>query len=90
MFPDGDWTTLTTFLGGQTVGKMKEAGTAQWISLIRMDNSSGLQVFRRGIVTDGTFNYIGYGNWWSSTEFDTQTPGTATYYNNGNVFRNGL
>ena len=73
---DAEWTTLTTFLGGENVagGKMKSTGTQYWESPnTAADNSSGfsgLPGFSR--VGDGTFGSIGgYATWWSSTEYDT-------------------
>jgi uncharacterized protein (TIGR02145 family) len=91
-----EWTTSTAFLGGNADsagGKMKETGTAHWRSPnTAATNSSGFTGLPGGYRnTNGTFNYIGYyGNWWSSTEFNTLN---AWYrylsYNNGDVFRNG-
>ena len=71
---DGEWTILTTYLGGESVagGKMKtpyawgphpypQNGT----------NSSGFTGFAGGYRDyEGSFNYAGvYGLWWSSTPF---------------------
>lgn len=74
VFTDAEWTTLTTYLGGEDVvgGKMKEAGTTHWWTSPNTGatNESGFTAlpssFRDG--TNGTFNYLGYvGYWWSST-----------------------
>lgn len=70
---DGEWTTLTDYLGGTGIGggKMKEAGLAHWISpntgATNESGFSGLPGGRRNYT--GTFSNIGYeGNCWSSTE----------------------
>jgi uncharacterized protein (TIGR02145 family) len=73
---DGEWTTLTTYLGGETVagGKMKEAGLAHWDTPnTGATNESGFAGLPGGDrYYDGTFGFIGgYGYWWSSTEDDT-------------------
>jgi uncharacterized protein (TIGR02145 family) len=74
---DAEWTTLTTFLGGETVagGKMKstgtiEAGTGKWYDPnTGADNSSGFSALPGGSRGyDGTFSGIGnVAGWWSST-----------------------
>ncbi|HRH49371.1 MAG TPA: fibrobacter succinogenes major paralogous domain-containing protein [Panacibacter sp.] len=70
---DAEWTTLTTFLGGEAVagGKMKETGTTHWTSPnYGATNSSGFTGLPGGFCyIDGTFNQLRYwGFWWSSTE----------------------
>lgn len=76
---DGEWTILTTFLGGESVsgGKLKEAGTAHWISPnTGATNSSGFTALPGGLrVTDNRFFYgLGeFGLWWSNTEYPTET-----------------
>ena len=74
---DSEWTTLTTFLGGQTVagGKMKSTSTSLWISPnTGATNSSGFTGLPGGFHYNGTFNNIGTnGIWWSSSENDTTT-----------------
>jgi uncharacterized protein (TIGR02145 family) len=73
---DSEWTTLTTFLGGESVagGKMKETGTTNWNSPnTGATNASGFTALASGgrMYTNGTFQYKGqYGGWWSSTEQD--------------------
>ena len=74
---DAEWTTLTTYIGGETIagGKMKltgtiEAGTGLWHDPnTGATNESGFSAvpadMRDGI---GAFNAIGYGGyWWSSS-----------------------
>jgi uncharacterized protein (TIGR02145 family) len=70
---DTEWTTLTTYLGGEGVagGKMKEMGLAHWDSPnTGATNESGFAGLPGGYrSSDGTFNFIGgHGLWWSSTE----------------------
>jgi uncharacterized protein (TIGR02145 family) len=69
---DEEWTTLTTFLGGESVagGKLKEVGTSHWISPNNYaTNSSGFTALPGGNYIDGMFfNIGGSGSWWSSTE----------------------
>ena len=90
---DAEWTTLTTFLGGESVagGKMKSTGTQYWISPnTGATNSSGWSGLPGGLRNDGgTFNDVGsLGGWWSSTEDDA---GIVWYrglvYAIGGVFR---
>jgi uncharacterized protein (TIGR02145 family) len=90
---DAEWTTLTTFLGGQNVagGKMKSIGTSLWQSPnTAATNESGFTGLPAGFrYSIGTFNLIGYfGYWWSSSEFSTTV---AWYrllnYSNGSAYR---
>jgi uncharacterized protein (TIGR02145 family) len=73
---DAEWTTLTTFLGGESVagGKMKTTGTQFWITPnVGATNSSGFSGLPGGYrYYDGFFYVIdGLGYWWSSTEKST-------------------
>ena len=71
---DEEWTTLTTFLGGESVagGKMKSIGTSLWESPnTAATNSSGFTGLPGGSRDSyGPFNYdVGsLGRWWSSSE----------------------
>ena len=72
---DGEWTSLTTCLGGESVagGKMKEAGTTHWTSPnTGATNESGFTGLPGGYRNDiGTFySIISFGYWWSSSERD--------------------
>lgn len=90
---DTEWTTLTTCLGGESVagGKMKETGTAHWISPnTDATNSSGFTGLPGGYRNNnGTFNNIGsYGFWWSSTEYATTVAWARDLgYNGGDADR---
>jgi uncharacterized protein (TIGR02145 family) len=69
---DQDWTTLTTYLGGESVagGKLKEKGTHNWLSPnTGATNEVGFSAVPAGYrSTDGTFTDLGVsGDWWTST-----------------------
>jgi uncharacterized protein (TIGR02145 family) len=70
---DAEWTTLTTYLGGEDVagGKLKEAGTTHWMNPNEeATNESGFTALPGGErLFNGTFPGTGAGGyWWSSTE----------------------
>jgi uncharacterized protein (TIGR02145 family) len=70
---DAEWTILITFLGGEAVagGKMKEAGTAHWLSPnTGATNSSGFTGLPGGYRhPDGSFALLTYyGYLWSSSQ----------------------
>lgn len=74
---DEEWTTLTTFLRGESVAgvKMKESGTTHWKSPNKgATNESGFCGLPVGYrYYTGDFNYVGsYGYWWSSTKYATK------------------
>jgi uncharacterized protein (TIGR02145 family) len=92
---DSEWTTLTTYLGGESIagGKMKETGTVHWNTPnIEATNSSGFTGLPGGYRDNvGTFYNIGdNGGWWSSTEFATAYACFRRLnYNNGDAYRFG-
>ena len=68
---DAEWTTLTTFLGGESVAGGKMKATTLWlVPNTGATNSSGFTGLPGGYRNFfGPFYYIGYyGYWWSSTE----------------------
>jgi len=72
---DAEWTTLTTFLGGESLsgGKMKEVGYTHWTSPnTGATNSSGFTALPAGTHNSASaFGDLGYrANFWSSTEND--------------------
>jgi uncharacterized protein (TIGR02145 family) len=91
---DAEWTTLTTFLGGDSVagGKMKEIGTSHWRSPnTGATNSSGFTGLPAGLRTaSGTFGIIRYdGDWWSSSEhYSADAWNRRLYSNDGSAGRN--
>jgi uncharacterized protein (TIGR02145 family) len=73
---DIEWTTLSSYLGGEGVagGKMKELGTTHWTDPnSNASNSSGFTALPGGNRHfSGLFEVIGdFGFWWSSSEQDT-------------------
>jgi uncharacterized protein (TIGR02145 family) len=93
---DAEWTTLTTFLGGETVagGKMKETGTTHWASPnTDATNSSGFKGtpggFRDSDNNNGGFGSYSYGaGWWSSSEYSgTRSWDRSLNNTSGNVFK---
>ena len=90
---DGEWTTLTTYLGGESVagGKLKETGTTHWnppnTGATNETGFTALPGGRRGY--SGTFGNIGnYGFWWSATEFSTDRAWyRIMYYDDSDVGR---
>ena len=75
---DAEWTTLITYLGGESVagGKMKESGTTHWIAPnTDATNESGFTSLPTGLRGSGGpdsepfFSFMGAcGYYWSSTE----------------------
>lgn len=74
---DSEWTTLTTYLGGESVagGRLKEAGTTHWPSPnVGATNQVGFTALPGGCRDFDQnliyrFSKIGFnGFWWSSTE----------------------
>jgi uncharacterized protein (TIGR02145 family) len=78
--PDNEeWSTLTTYLGGESVagGKMKETGTKHWKSPnTGATNEAGFIALPGGMrwADDGKFYDIWInGRWWSATEDSTNS-----------------
>jgi uncharacterized protein (TIGR02145 family) len=93
---DADWTTLTTFLGGENLagGKLKEKGTSNWMSPnTGATNEVGFSALPAGYrSTDGTFTDMGLsGDWWTSTQVTGSTAWFRGVGNNlSNISRVGL
>jgi uncharacterized protein (TIGR02145 family) len=94
---DGEWTTVTDFLGDVFVagGKMKttgtiEAGTGLWYDPnTGATNESGFTALPAGArYLFGAFNNVGYyGTWWSSSEDDASTAWIrGMYYGHSTVY----
>ena len=87
---DEEWKKLTDYLGGESGAGTKMKSTSGWNNNGNGTNSSGFSGLPGGYRNyDGTFYNIGnYGNWWSSTEFNTNNAWFRNlYYFNGNVLR---
>ena len=72
---DAEWTTLTTFLGGEAIagGKMKEAGLAHWKSPnTGATNSSSFSALPGGSTYgSGSFGNLAYNAFfWASSQYD--------------------
>ena len=84
-----DFTTLSTYLGGDTVsgGKMKVAGTTYWTTPnTGADNSSGFSLLPSGrrLGSDGSFSLLNqYGYCYGSGELDAT--GDRFYTNNSDA-----
>ena len=70
---DAEWTVLTSYLGLDAGGKMKETGTTHWSSPnTGATNESGFTALPGGYrLLDGSFDNLGRtGYWWSATGSD--------------------
>jgi uncharacterized protein (TIGR02145 family) len=74
---DAEWTTLTNYLGGQSVagGKMKSIGNTYWrspnLGATNVSGFSGLPGGSRSRFGDGLFHDLqSYGYYWSATRVD--------------------
>lgn len=68
---DAEWTTLTTYLGSLSGGRLKESGTTHWLTPnTDAINDSKFSALPSGMRNeDGTFNDLGWDcYWWSATE----------------------
>lgn len=91
---DAEWTTLTTYLGGESIagGKLKEEGTTHWYS----PNTEATDEYGFTALPGGCRDYSGnfanlgsFGPWWSSSEYNTYNGWyRSMYYGSGNVDRN--
>jgi len=90
---DAEWTTLTTFLGGESVAgsKLKETGTIHWLNPnTDATNETGFTALPGGNRWDsGSFNNIGSsGIWWSATEINTNSAWNRAMLNsNADAYR---
>jgi uncharacterized protein (TIGR02145 family) len=96
---DEEWTTLTTYLGGEAEagGKLKEMGTIHWTQPnTGATNETGFTALPGGwrFNNDGLFKELNdTGRWWTSTGHEIY--GSAAWYrqmkfNGRNVFRHNL
>ena len=88
---DAEWTTLSTFLGGDAAAGGKMKTTDRWNSPnTAATNSSFFAGLPGGYrSSSGTFNDVGnYGYWWSATEvYSTSAWYRFLYYNDGFLYR---
>lgn len=83
---DEEWTTLTSFLGGESVagGKMKEIGTTHWTTPnTGSTNESGFSATPTGFrMFDGSFHNLGnHGGYWSITQRHESSAWNRNLYN---------
>ena len=89
-----EWNQLIYYigLGGNAGGKLKEVGTAHWMSPNEgATNESGFTALGGSATAGGYFGVIGEsGNWWSSSgNYGIDNPKASIrimYYDSGNVF----
>jgi uncharacterized protein (TIGR02145 family) len=90
---DAEWSTLTTYLGGESVagGKLKEAGTTHWTTPnTGATNETGFSALPGGFrYYVSTFDLIGdNGYWWSATASDATNSWNRFMFNdNADVSR---
>ncbi|MEI6138141.1 MAG: fibrobacter succinogenes major paralogous domain-containing protein [Mariniphaga sp.] len=90
---NAEWITLTDYLGGvsEAGGKLKEAGTAHWLSPnTGATNASGFTGLPGGYRNiNGSFDWIGkYGFWWSYSEYLSKDAWSRSVYcSDSNVYR---
>ncbi len=82
---DAEWTTLTSYLGGENVagGKLKETGISHWQTPnTGATNESGFSALPGGWRDrgSGSFYGVGGGSWWSATE-DSSAYAWSRYLN---------
>ena len=88
---DGQWTTLSTYLGGVIIagGKLKETSTTHWLSPnTSATNETGFTALPGGYRDlSGSFGLLGNtGFWWSNTVSGTTYAWYRyLYYNGGNM-----
>ena len=85
---DAEWTTLTTYLGGESIagGKMKETGTTHWFRhSTYVTNLSGFTALPGGYrTTGGSFDYLtNVAYFWSSSLDDATTAWFLSLYDSG-------
>jgi len=90
---DDEWSTLTTYLGGEDVAgtKLKEAGKTHWISQdAGGTNETGFTALPGGSLYNiESFTNLGkYGYWWSATEYSDRNAWFRGMYFSAGVFRN--
>ena len=87
---DAEWTTLTDYLGGDSIAGDKMKSTSGWQNNGNGTNSSGFNALPGGyLINDGDFDDVGAGgSWWSLSESDSDYPWSRTLFNNNSdVFR---
>jgi len=86
---NAEWTTLTTFLGGDSVagGKLKESGTVHWLSPNPgATNESGFTALPGGTsnLLNGGSSFVGLSGYWWSSDLYSSTPIVRAIYSHYN------
>jgi len=86
---EAEWDTLIAYLGVNAGGKLKETGTSHWQSPnTNANDKTGFTALPGGYRSafDGEFihNTL-YGNWWSSTQTDSNPWHYYMSYNSGDI-----
>ncbi|MFA5818585.1 MAG: FISUMP domain-containing protein [Bacteroidales bacterium] len=89
---DAEWTTLTTYLGGESLagGELKETGTTHWLSPnTGATNASGFTAVPGGHRNNyGSFFYVGIGGyWWTSSGYGSYSWSRSILNDKSNVNR---
>ena len=81
---DAEWTILTDNLGGTTEACTKMKSTSGWKEDGNGNNSSGFNGLPGGCrLNTGDFFFVGsYGEWWSSSEINTDEAGNVKIVGN--------
>jgi uncharacterized protein (TIGR02145 family) len=79
---DAEWSTLTTYIGGESTAGTKLKSTSGW-------NSSGTDIYGfRALPGGGISGYVGSrGYWWSATEYSGSSAWRRGMSDNANVYR---
>jgi len=91
---DAEWTTLSTYLGGETLagGKLKDSTTLYWFSPnTGATNETGFKALAGGFRNnDASFGSIGYRGYWWSSDLSSSTGAWARgmYYLSSTLERN--
>ena len=87
---DGEWTTLTNFLGGAAVAGGQMKTTYGWNGDGNGTNSSGFSGLPGGsFASNGNFNLVGSsGYWWSASPYGSSAWYRIVSYNDEAVTRN--
>lgn len=84
-----EWTTLSTYLGGELLagGKLKETGVSHWKTPNTLaTNETGFSALPGGYCFPVPTEFFNFGNWWSSTpNYNDISYGWALRYSNGSL-----
>lgn len=90
---DDEWTTLTSYLGGEDVAGSKLRPTTGWMNIestyaIVASKSNGFTALPGGYFGRGSFYGVGvYGYWWSASGNGGDALGRYLNYNEARVYR---